>query len=107
MDGRLILPAEHRSGGRQQRLCLARLLCLEPAVLLLDEPTASLDVHAAREIEELLGTLAGRYAIIMVSHSLRQARGMADTLLVCEDGRITRRIDSRAAIAEQELADLL
>lgn len=107
LKDRLNLSAEHLSGGQQQRLCLARLLALEPSVLLLDEPTASLDVHASQEIEELLQRLAGRYTIVMVSHSLQQARRMAERMLVFEQGAITHVIDARTAMSEQLIAELL
>ena len=88
LQGRLDTAAHSLSGGQQQRLCLARLLALRPGVLLLDEPTASLDVHATREIEALLRGLAARYTLIMVSHSLAQAGRMADQTLVCREGRV-------------------
>jgi phosphate transport system ATP-binding protein len=78
------------SGGQQQRLCLARVLALEPDVLLLDEPTASLDFRAAAKIEELLLDLKERYTIISVSHSLSQARRLADVVLVMKEGRVAR-----------------
>lgn len=107
LKDRLDTPAERLSGGQQQRLCLARLLSLQPSVLLLDEPTASLDVHASREIEELLRGLAETYTLIMVSHGLPQARRMADQLLVCQHGRITGAYDDAAALDERELAGML
>lgn len=81
------------SGGQQQRLCLARTLALEPQVLLLDEPTASLDFVSAAKIEELLLGLRGRYTIIAVSHSLGQARRIADRILVFREGCIVREIN--------------
>lgn len=107
LKDRLHDPAEKLSGGQQQRLCLARLLALKPSVLLLDEPTASLDVHASREIEELLQSLAGSYSIIMVSHSLGQARRLGGRMLVCEDGRITSELAPDTAVSEETLAALL
>ena len=107
LKDRLDIPAERLSGGQQQRLCLARLLALQPAVLLLDEPTASLDVYAAKGIEELLRELAAKYTLIMVSHSLRQARRMADQLLVCEDGRLIDIRSDAAQLDEEALAELL
>ncbi len=107
LKDRLDTPAERLSGGQQQRLCLARLLALQPSVLLLDEPTASLDVHAAREIEELLRELASKYTVIMVSHELRQARRMADQVLVCDGGKITGVFTDRSQIDEDLLAELL
>ena len=85
---RLEASAENLSGGQKQRLCLARALALEPAILLLDEPTASLDVHAATSIEELLKELGERYPIVLVSHNPRQACRLASQLTVMEAGRI-------------------
>jgi len=76
------------SGGQQQRLCLARVLALKPKILLLDEPTASLDFKASRRIEDLLIELQDRYQIIAVSHSLRQARKIAGQILVMKEGQI-------------------
>ena len=107
LKDRLDTPAQHLSGGQQQRLCLARLLALQPAVLLLDEPTASLDVHAARGIEELLRNLAAKYTIIMVSHELRQARRMADQVLVCAAGKIAGFFKDKTDLDEEFLAELM
>ena len=80
-------PAGSLSGGQQQRLCLARTLALEPQILLLDEPTASLDPASTRRIEDLLLQLSERYAIILVSHGIAQARRLATRLLLFEDGQ--------------------
>ncbi|MCR4667471.1 MAG: phosphate ABC transporter ATP-binding protein [Desulfovibrio sp.] len=85
---RLGTAAENLSGGQQQRLCLARALALEPAILLLDEPTASLDVHAGRNIEEVLTELARKYPVILVSHNCRQATRLAQQLTVFERGSL-------------------
>ncbi len=74
------------SGGQQQRLCLARALALEPQILLLDEPTASLDFRAAQKIERLLTSLKERYAVLAVSHSLSQTRRLADKVYVLREG---------------------
>lgn len=104
---RLDLPAERLSGGQQQRLCLARALALEPAILLLDEPTASLDVHAARDVENLLRDLGERYPVIMVSHSLAQAAGLAHRLLLLQGGRVAHSFAEKAVPSERELSDLL
>lgn len=76
------------SGGQQQRLCLARALALKPEILLLDEPTSSLDFKASRRIEDLLIELQDRYQIIAVSHSLRQARKIAGQIIVMAEGEI-------------------
>ena len=107
LKDRLDTPAERLSGGQQQRLCLARLLALQPAVLLLDEPTASLDVYAARGIEELLQDLAAEYTLIMVSHELSQARRLADQVLVCAAGKITGVFTDNAQLSEDALADYM
>lgn len=83
---RLNAPAATLSGGQQQRLCLARTLALRPEILLLDEPTASLDFKAAQQIEELLAELKSRYTLLVVSHSLSQAHRLAERVLVLRDG---------------------
>jgi phosphate transport system ATP-binding protein len=67
------------SGGQQQRLCLARTLAPEPEVILLDEPTASLDPTGTQRIEELLFELKREFTIIIVTHNLQQAGRVSDT----------------------------
>lgn len=107
VEHKLNMHAELLSGGQQQRLCLARILALEPEVLLLDEPTASLDIHAASVIEELLLKLAEKHAVIMVSHSLAQARRMGRRIFVVESGGISGSLDTDEDISEELLAGLL
>lgn len=92
---RLNADASILSGGQQQRLCLARVLALEPRILLLDEPTASLDFRTTRKIEELLATLKERYTILAVSHSLSQTRRLADRVCVLREGRIVQELDQQ------------
>lgn len=81
------------SGGQQQRLCLARALALDPAVLLLDEPTASLDFRASRRIEALIGRLKERYTIVAVSHSIGQAARVADRVVILGQGRVLEELE--------------
>lgn len=76
---RLVKPAVQLSGGQQQRLCLARALAVEPAVILMDEPTAALDPRSTLRIEELIEQLKSRYTIVLVTHNLQQAARVADT----------------------------
>ena len=83
---RLTDDARQLSGGQQQRLCLARALMTEPEVLLLDEPTASLDPLAAQKIEELLTELAQRCTILLVSHYHDQVQRLADTVYTIGEG---------------------
>lgn len=88
---RLAAPAATLSGGQQQRLCLARALALRPEILLLDEPTASLDFKAARQIEDLLVELSSRYTLLVVSHSLSQAHRLAEQVFVLRgSGQVER-----------------
>jgi len=67
------------SGGQQQRLCLARTLAPQPEVILLDEPTASLDPQGTQRIEELLFELRKSYTIIIVTHNMQQAARVSNT----------------------------
>jgi phosphate transport system ATP-binding protein len=69
------------SGGQQQLLCLARALSVEPSVILLDEPTSSLDPKTTEQIEELIRDLRKRITVIMVSHNLGQVRRVSDSVL--------------------------
>ncbi|MFS0837495.1 phosphate ABC transporter ATP-binding protein PstB [Paenibacillus sp. UNC499MF] len=66
------------SGGQQQRLCIARLLAVEPEVLLMDEPTSALDPISTLKVEELTQTLKERYTIIIVTHNMQQAARISD-----------------------------
>jgi phosphate transport system ATP-binding protein len=77
---RLDAPAGTLSGGQQQRLCLARALALEPQILLMDEPCSALDPVASGAIEELVGRLARRHTIVLVTHNLAQARRVAHSV---------------------------
>lgn len=76
------------SGGEQQRLCIARALAVEPEILLMDEPTSSLDPHATQAIESLMGELKNRVTIMIVTHNMQQALRVSDDcafLLMGED----------------------
>jgi phosphate transport system ATP-binding protein len=76
------------SGGQQQRLCLARVLALEPEVILLDNPTSGLDPLSTAKVEESLRQLKERYTIIMVPHSIQQAARVADYAAFILGGRL-------------------
>lgn len=88
VKGRLHQHAGGLSGGQQQRLCLARALAMEPEVLLLDEPCSALDPGATEEIERLIAELRCSMAIVLVTHSLEQARRLADRVAFFQDGRL-------------------
>jgi tungstate transport system ATP-binding protein len=84
-------PASKLSGGQQQRVALARACALAPQVLLLDEPTASLDPHAKREVEALISDLAHNgtgMTLLFASHNLGQVKRLATRVLYLEQGRL-------------------
>jgi phosphate transport system ATP-binding protein len=66
------------SGGQQQRLCIARVLAVEPEVILMDEPCSALDPIATLRIEDLMRTLAKDYSIVIVTHNMQQAGRVSD-----------------------------
>ena len=76
------------SGGQQQRLCLARALILDPEVLLLDEPTSSLDSRSCAQVEELLLELKKSRTLLVVSHYRDQVKRIADAVMELAEGRI-------------------
>ncbi len=85
---RLDDPAIALSGGQQQRLCLARVLALEPEVVLLDEPTSGLDPISTGKVEESLQELKKTYTIILVPHSVQQAARTADQAVFLLQGEL-------------------
>ncbi|GAB6144381.1 phosphate ABC transporter ATP-binding protein [Desulfocicer niacini] len=89
VKNRLSSDARMLSGGQLQRLCIARTLVLQPEVLLMDEPTASLDPVSVEKIEDLLLDLKTRCTIVMVSHYMDQIRRIADTNLRLSDGKLS------------------
>ena len=82
------------SGGQQQLLCLARALAVEPDVLLLDEPTSSLDPVTTEMVEELLRKLAPELTMVIVTHNLAQARRVAGTTAFLYNGRLVEAGDT-------------
>ncbi|MEE8703463.1 MAG: phosphate ABC transporter ATP-binding protein [Olsenella sp.] len=79
------------SGGQQQRLCIARAIAVDPQVLLLDEPCSALDVNATATVERALLRLRERYAIVVVTHNIGQARRIADEVAFMSEGRVVER----------------
>jgi phosphate transport system ATP-binding protein len=88
MRGRLGDSALRLSLGQQQRLCLARCLAVSPAVVLMDEPTASLDPTSSTRIEASVQALRGEYTIVIVTHNLQQARRVSDFTAFLFDGEL-------------------
>ncbi len=78
VSDRLAAPATALSGGQQQRLCLARVLALEPEVVLLDEPTSGLDPISTAKVEASLQEIKRDYTVVIVPHSVQQAARIAD-----------------------------
>ena len=89
LTGHADRPARTLSGGEQQRLAIARALIMRPDVLLLDEPTASLDPASTRMVEEMINAarLAG-VTVVLVTHDAGQARRLADDVAFLQGGRL-------------------
>ena len=82
-------PARRLSGGEQQRLALARALARDPAVLFLDEPTASLDPYATKAIEDIVRAVSARgVKVVMSTHDLGQAKRLAGDVVLLHRGRL-------------------
>jgi tungstate transport system ATP-binding protein len=95
LDGFAARPARSLSGGEQQRLALARALARDPAVLFLDEPSASLDPAAAKSIEDVVRAVAANgVKVVMSTHDLGQARRLAGEIVLLHRGRIVEQGDA-------------
>ncbi|HVO40717.1 MAG TPA: phosphate ABC transporter ATP-binding protein PstB [Spirochaetia bacterium] len=92
---RLRAPALGLSGGQQQRLCIARLLAVEPDVILMDEPSSALDPISTSKIEDLMDSLKRRYTVIIVTHNLQQASRISDTTAFFLGGELIEAGDTR------------
>jgi tungstate transport system ATP-binding protein len=88
-------PARKLSGGEQQRLALARALARDPEILLLDEPTASLDPAATKAVEDIVRAVAASgVKIVMATHDIGQARRLAGEVVFLARGRLIERADA-------------
>jgi phosphate transport system ATP-binding protein len=93
---RLREAATQLSGGQQQRLCIARALATRPSVLLLDEPTASLDPLSTQKVEELVYKLRGTVTVIIVTHNMQQAARVSDRTVFMLNGELVETAPTRA-----------
>ncbi len=99
-------PARILSGGEQQRLALARAWALHPEVLFLDEPTASLDPTATREIEAVIRAFdASGTKVVMATHNLGQARRLGDEVIYLHQGRVVERASVEKFFAQPATAE--
>ncbi|WP_346353666.1 phosphate ABC transporter ATP-binding protein PstB [Azotosporobacter soli] len=99
---RLHTSAMGMSGGQQQRLCIARLLAVEPEVLLMDEPCSALDPISTMKVEELVGELKSRYTIVMVTHNMQQAARVSDRTAFFLNGEMVEHDDTDAVFTRPQ-----
>ncbi len=85
--------------GQQQRLCIVRALAMEPDVLLMDEPTGSIDPVATAKVEELILDLKVDHSVVVVTHSLREAKRIADRVAYFHLGRLLELAGTEAFFA--------
>jgi energy-coupling factor transporter ATP-binding protein EcfA2 len=97
------------SGGQKQCLAIAAALAMRPQVLVLDEPTASLDVPNTRRVMDTLASLRAEYGItiVLIEHRLAEAAQLADRVVLMEEGRIVSDGQPQAVFADRELRDRL
>ncbi len=107
---RLGEPAASLSLEQQQKLCIARLLPVKPALLLMDEPCSALDPAATAAVEELIWTLRGKYSILIVTHNMAQARRASDECVFMLLGKVVEHSatsDMFVVPKHQETADYI
>jgi phosphate transport system ATP-binding protein len=92
---RLHKPALGLSGGQQQRLCIARVLAVEPDVVLMDEPTSALDPISTSRIEDLIDELKENYTIVIVTHNMQQAGRISDQTAFFLNGLVVETGDTK------------
>jgi phosphate transport system ATP-binding protein len=95
VSDRLHKPALGLSGGQQQRLCIARVLAVEPDVVLMDEPTSALDPISTSRIEDLIDDLKKNYTIIIVTHNMQQAGRISDQTAFFLNGLVVETGDTK------------
>jgi phosphate transport system ATP-binding protein len=88
---RLQAPGTSLSGGQQQRLCIARALAVKPTIMLMDEPCSALDPVATQKIEDLILELADEVTIVIVTHSMNQARRVSDVTAFFYRGKLVEK----------------
>lgn len=90
------------SGGQQQRLCIARVLAIEPEVVLMDEPTSALDPISTLKIEDLIEELKQKYTIVIVTHNMQQAARISDLTAFFLHGEIVEFGDTNQLFSNPE-----
>lgn len=94
------------SGGNQQKVVLAKMLCCDLKLLILDEPTKGIDVGAKYQLYEIMDELAAQgYAIIMISSEMPEVLGMADRIIVMKGGRVTGRFDDMKEVTSEKILE--
>jgi phosphate transport system ATP-binding protein len=95
ISDKLDKPGTALSGGQQQRLCIARVLAVEPAIILMDEPCSALDPIATLKIEDLIRELVKDFTIIIVTHNMQQAARVSDyaAFMLSDETRVGRLIE--------------
>jgi len=90
------------SGGQQQRLCIARAIAVQPDIILMDEPCSALDPIATARVEELISELKSQYTIVIVTHSMQQARRLSDKTAYFHLGQLVEHGDTERVFEEPQ-----